>query len=714
MSESLALGSTFAGCRLDEVAGRGGMGVVFRATQLALRRPVALKAIAPELAADSDYRERFQRESHLAASIDHPNVIPVYEAGESGGTLYLIMRWIDGTDLRALLETSGRLSPRRAITLLRPVASALAAAHRHGLVHRDVKPANVLIARGYEEYEDHIYLTDFGIARRTDGESLTGTGMFVGTVDYMAPERIEGGKGEAPCDIYSFGCMLFEAVAGHIPFDRPTEVSKIFAHVNDPIPSAREEVREVPEGLDAIIVKSMAKRPEDRFRSAGELTAALWRVLQELETSERTVVKRQPPVVSDEPTTAATEPIEPAASSEHLEPTVLADEPVERTVLADEPTTTVPEPAAGGIPPGARPPAGTPPGARPPGGTPSQGRRSPGTPAVDQPRAAPRRRRPLLLWIVPIAALAVVVALVVILVSGGNSDDATAVNVHGSGLTVGRTITVGSPPGSVSVGTRNVWISLPARNELVRSNLSTGAQQTFAAAGNPTAIAAGFAALWVAQPGSHSLAQFNGDSGAQVHAAKLPGAPTGIALDRQDSSAWVADSSGAISHVAVGATVIGTPAHSDPAASSLAWGEGAVWAANGADNGLVRVSLGADGSSTTFLTGPRPVAVALDQGVWTAHANGNLTRFDPRPGQLRINADINVSPDGLDGIAAVDPSPFVWTISKSARTLYRVTNTSHPSVTGRVVFHSPPEALVVEGNSVWVATQAGGVVQVQS
>ena len=267
MSESLGPGSTFAGCRLEAVAGRGGMGVVFRATQLALQRSVALKAIAPELAADPDFRERFQRESLLVASIDHPNVIPIYEAGELDGTLYLIMRWVDGTDLRTLLTTSGRLSPDRAIKLVRPVASALAATHRRGLVHRDIKPANILIARSDEEDEDHVYLTDFGIARRTDGESVTRAGVFVGTVDYTAPERFEGGKGDAAADIYSLGCVLFEALTGHVPYERPTSVSKIYAHVADPIPSARDEVHDVPEQLDAIIAKAMAKRPEDRSAS---------------------------------------------------------------------------------------------------------------------------------------------------------------------------------------------------------------------------------------------------------------------------------------------------------------------------------------------------------------------------------------------------------------------------------------------------------------
>ena len=264
-----ALGITLAGCRLESVAGRGGMGVVYKATQLALQRSVALKAMAPALAEDDAYRERFQRESQLAASIDHPNVIPVYEAGESEGTLYLIMRWVDGTDLRQLVNDSGRLEPERAVKLLRPVASALAAAHRRGLVHRDVKPANVLIARGDGEDDEHVYLTDFGIARRTDSEApMTRTGVLVGTIDYLAPERIEGGRGTPASDIYSFGCMLFESLSGRLPYEGPTELMRMHAHLHDPVPALRDTVPDVPERLDRIVAKAMAKRPEDRFESA--------------------------------------------------------------------------------------------------------------------------------------------------------------------------------------------------------------------------------------------------------------------------------------------------------------------------------------------------------------------------------------------------------------------------------------------------------------
>jgi serine/threonine protein kinase len=727
MSDSLIPGSTFAGCRLDRVAGRGGMGVVFRATQLALQRPVALKAIAPELAADEDYRERFQRESHLAASIDHPNVIPVYEAGELDGTLYLMMRWVEGTDLRTLLTTSGRVSPGRAITLLRPVASALAAAHRRGLVHRDIKPANVMIARGDDEDDDdHVYLTDFGIARRVGGDSLTRTGTFVGTVDYTAPERIIGGKGDAAADIYSLGCVLFETLTGHVPFDRPTDVSKIYAHVNDPIPSAREEVAGVPESLDAIIAKAMAKRPEDRFGSAGELAVALGQALQELDTAERVAAAPEPrPDAKDAavPTVMADDAatrIKPAAPSN--EPDTPRIEPAARRTEPDptpiEPGTTRIAPDTNRVDPAAtvsEPPVAAP---RPVGTPPQESRAAAGS------RSVRRSRRSPVIWVVPILVLSLVGVLIATLsdvrsqpsktsVSSTSTtgSSATRIRLQGGGMTVGRTISVASLPGSVSLSTRNVWVSLPDAGELVRTNQTSGASRSFPASDRPNALAAGTRGLWVAPTALDSLAQFNGDSGAHA-AVKLPGSPTALALDPPDSSVWVADSSGAISHVALGPRVIGTAAHSKPAATSLAFGEGWLWAVNDSDKGLVRVSLGGDGSSTAFAVGPSPIGVTVNQGVWIAHANGHVTRFDPRTGHLAVNADIAVAPE-LDAIAATDPGPFVWAISKSQKTVYRVTNTSQPAVTGTIVFNSAPVALAVNAHSIWVATQDHTVTQIR-
>jgi serine/threonine protein kinase len=283
---SLAEGSKIGDCRIDGVVGRGGMGVVYRATQLGLERQVALKVIAPEFAVDDEYRQRFKRESRLAASIDHPNVIPVYEAGELDGVLYLVMRFADGTDLRSLLRAGGRLAPQRALSLVIPIGSALAAAHRRGLVHRDVKPANVLVTWGAEDEPEHVYLTDFGIARQTSSKSsLTREGLFAGTLDYAAPELIHGGRGDARSDIYAFGCMLYEALTGTIPFDRPSDVSKMFAHVNDPVPAARATAAEVLEVLDAIIARAMAKAPEDRFASASDLNRALGHAMKAMESA---------------------------------------------------------------------------------------------------------------------------------------------------------------------------------------------------------------------------------------------------------------------------------------------------------------------------------------------------------------------------------------------------------------------------------------------
>src|SRR5436190_14504635 len=192
------------------------MGVVYRAIQIGLDRNVALKVITPQYASDEEFRERFKRESRLAASIEHPNVIPIYEAGESDGVLFLSMRYVDGTDLKSVLEREGTLEPRRAARIVAQVAEALDAAHAAGLVHRDIKPANILMASG-----DHVYLTDFGLTKRASSESaLTKTGQMVGTVDYVAPEQVEGGRVDARTDVYSLGCVLYHLLTGRVPYDK--------------------------------------------------------------------------------------------------------------------------------------------------------------------------------------------------------------------------------------------------------------------------------------------------------------------------------------------------------------------------------------------------------------------------------------------------------------------------------------------------------------
>jgi predicted Ser/Thr protein kinase len=283
----IAPGEIIGDYRVEELVGRGGMGVVYRATQESLDRQVALKVIVPELADDPEFRDRFHRESLVAASIDNPNVVPVYEAGQQGNLLYLAMRFIDGVDLRTLLQSEGPLPPDRAAHVIDQVASALAAAHARGLVHRDVKPANVLVDT---VAGDHVYLTDFGLARRVDSTSAaTKTGTMVGTLDYMPPEQITGQNVDARADIYALGCVLYELLTGGVPFERDTEVAKLFAHVSSEVPSARARRPELTEEVDVVIRLAMAKSPEDRYQSVQEFARAATAALAEVRSAAPTV-----------------------------------------------------------------------------------------------------------------------------------------------------------------------------------------------------------------------------------------------------------------------------------------------------------------------------------------------------------------------------------------------------------------------------------------
>jgi serine/threonine protein kinase len=274
MAVALAPGTEFAGHRIEAVLGQGGMGLVYRATQLALDRPVALKLIVPEYAGDILFRERFKREARLAARIDHPNALPVFEAGEAEGMLFLTMRYVDGTDLEAMIAGEGALGPELAAAIVGQVGAALDAAHAVGLVHRDVKPANVLIERG-PGGEVHAWLTDFGLTKQVGSASgLTKTSMWVGTVDYAAPEQIQSMTVDARADVYALGCVLFQALTGRVPFPREREVSKIMAHASEPPPSVTDVLPAAPAAFDEIVRRAMAKDPDERHQSAGELGRA--------------------------------------------------------------------------------------------------------------------------------------------------------------------------------------------------------------------------------------------------------------------------------------------------------------------------------------------------------------------------------------------------------------------------------------------------------
>jgi protein kinase-like protein len=246
------------------------MGVVYRATHLELERTVALKVIAPGLVDDGRARERFVRESKTAASIDHPNVTPIYYTGEEHGVSYIAMRFVAGDDLRTLVRREGPVPPARAARIVVQVGGALDAAHAAGLVHRDVKPANVLLGPS-----DHAYLTDFGLTKRLHSiGDETQTGQWVGTLDYAAPEQIRGERVDARADVYSLGCVLFFTLTGRVPFERDTDEARMWAHLTLAPPLLAELAPKVPRAFDHVIERALAKRPANRYPSAGDLGRA--------------------------------------------------------------------------------------------------------------------------------------------------------------------------------------------------------------------------------------------------------------------------------------------------------------------------------------------------------------------------------------------------------------------------------------------------------
>jgi serine/threonine protein kinase len=351
MSEATRIGAVLAGYRVESLLGRGGMSVVYLAEHVSLGRKVALKVMASPLAHDPSFRERFMRESQRAAGLDHPNVIPIYDAGEvdggdADGLLYIAMRYVDGPDLRSLLRREGRLGVGRTLYMLEQVASALDAAHDNDLIHRDVKPSNILIA----EPSEHVYLTDFGVAKQTSAPDLTRTGIFVGTIEYAAPEQIEGLTLDRRTDVYALGCVLYECLAGRPPFERDAEVAVMHAHLTSPPPRLTEVRPDLPKELDRVVARAMAKSRDERFATTPELVDAAHAVLRRSSTTSHPVAERyEEPVAAISVDgsgevglpVAATPPPPPAPPVSHVGSA--PQEPVESPAASTPP----PDPASG-------------------------------------------------------------------------------------------------------------------------------------------------------------------------------------------------------------------------------------------------------------------------------------------------------------------------------------------------------------------------------
>jgi predicted Ser/Thr protein kinase len=292
MPSTVGAGTILAGFRVESLIGNGATGAVYLAADTTRGGQVALKVLVPELAHDERFRQRFLRESQLAASLDHPHIVPIVAAGEDNGVLYLAMAYVEGTDLRELLRREGSLEPERALDLIGQVAVAIDAAHAAGLVHRDVKPGNILVAARPEG--EHACVCDFGLARHvSSASSLTGDRGFVGTIDYVPPEQIKGGTIDSRADVYSLGCVLFECLADERPFERESELSVVFAHLNEPPPRLSDVKPDLPTAFDDVFATALAKSPDDRYQSCGQFVEAARAALQGRSVARRRTPRRR-------------------------------------------------------------------------------------------------------------------------------------------------------------------------------------------------------------------------------------------------------------------------------------------------------------------------------------------------------------------------------------------------------------------------------------
>jgi len=389
-------GSQIAYYELAEEIGRGGMAVVYRARDARLDRWVALKVLSPQFARDEAFRQRFIRESRTAAAVDHPNIIPIFDAGEAGGVLFIAMRYVAGQDVHSLLHRAGPLPAARALGIITQVAAALDAAHACGLVHRDVKPANMLLGATAENSTgDHVYLSDFGISKAVHAtSSLTLTGQVLGTLNYLAPEQVEGRTVDGRADGYALACAAFEMLAGSPPFRRDENLAVMWAQVSAPPPPLTEQRPDLPPAVDRVMARALAKSPGARYQTCLAFAAALQEACRTTETAipNGTVPagpgrRGAPPTMADVPAPRGEAPVPAAAPASH-EAAAAGAAAEEATLGAAGAGAAAAGAAAGAAPAAAAPAAADPAALRDPGPAGSR------APAARAPRPASPAPRP--------------------------------------------------------------------------------------------------------------------------------------------------------------------------------------------------------------------------------------------------------------------------------------------------------------------------------
>jgi YVTN family beta-propeller protein len=588
------IGTELAGYRVEALLGRGGMSVVYRADHARLKRKVALKLLAPELAEDERFRERFLRESQLAASLDHPNVVPIYDAGEVEGLLYIAMRYVPGTDLKALLRNEGALEPERALALVAQVGSALDAAHERGLVHRDVKPSNVLLAG--RAGREHCYLADFGLSTSaSDRSAVADPRQIVGTIDYVAPEQIRGGEVDGRADVYSLACLLYESLTGDIPFRRVSDVAVIYAHLEETPPKASERGLGLRPELDAVLARGMAKATEERWESCGALVEAARSAVGGVAMRGRSRARRRSVVAA----------IAVAAAGVAFAGALLTGG---RPAIARADTLvridTGGNHAAGAVALGAQPTAVTVCGGSVwvtrAGGTVSE--IDPKTLAV---HTVPLQGRPT--DVANVGDLAAVIS--------GPPERVTMIDA-GFGQISNSFLVSGARASATAVAFgRDVWVANPTARTLDRLEPPyTGVAGTVRLSGVPRLVAAGQGAVWVV--GGRTLWKVEAGAERVLARIRLPFSPH--AVDAGHGGVWLVDRGGdAVVRVdpATGRVVKRVPAGHAPTA--VAVGRGAVWVANGADGTVSKIDPSRNAVVKTIRVGSEPVDLVAGLGaVW--------------------------------------------------------------------------------------------------
>jgi serine/threonine-protein kinase len=638
----LAPGEGLGGYVVVRELARGGMGVVYEARDVALGRPVALKVIAPALAADRVFRERFRRESQLAAQVEHPAVVPVYRAGQDRGRLFIAMRFVDGTDLATVLR-DGAVSPTRTAVLIEQVASALDAAHARGLVHRDVKPANVLLTHDGER----AFLSDFGLTIEiAAGTGVTRTGQWVGTLAYAAPEQVRGGDVDARTDIYALGGVLHHCLTGQVPYPVMHDVDAIAAHLLDPPPRPSAVVPTVPRALDHVVARAMSKDPAARYASAGDMAAAV----------SAAVAGRSAPTRERSVATGAAAPRDavPAATPARRRRLWPAGAIAGAAALATASAVVL---LSGGPRERSSPPTG-------------RTANEAGT-VVGRPIAV----------FDDVAHLAVSEDAVWVANQGSNTSTAGRVAHIDPRLNevVGLPIQLPEGAGGVAIAHGSVWVT--AGKSLMRIDATTGeVDAVIRLGGNRTAlsgVAASGSAIWVSRSvPAGAVLRIDPKNNRPVGEPILVGRePSKVAVG--EGAVWVLNSvGGTVTRINPATnTVVGKPirATRDEAGGDMVVGEGGVWVA--ADEAVVRIDPDSQQVVGSPITGPwkAPLGLALSDGaLWVTDVlRGTVSRVDLDSGAV-VGTPIRVGAAPLD-VAVGDGA--VWVVNSADGTVTRIAPT---------------------------------------